>query len=229
MSTPARFAPNGMTNVAAGTTLGMYGAPDRTKYIEYFNDFHEYVAADWTVTETGVATQALTDIAGGALLVTNAAADNDSSESQLVGESFLLASGKKCWFKARLKVSDATQSDFIVGLVITDTTAIDGVTDGVYFLKDDGDTNIDFHVEKNSTDTTTTAVGTAADDTFVALGFYYNGSDTIEIYVDDVKVGTSVTTNVPDDTELTVTFGIQNGEAVAKTMTVDYLFAAIER
>jgi hypothetical protein len=31
------------------------------------------------------------------------------------------------------------------------------------------------------------------------------------------------------DTELTVSFGIQNGEAVAKTMTVDYIFAAKER
>ena len=31
------------------------------------------------------------------------------------------------------------------------------------------------------------------------------------------------------DTELTISFGVQNGEAVAKTMTIDYIFAARER
>jgi hypothetical protein len=34
---------------------------------------------------------------------------------------------------------------------------------------------------------------------------------------------------MPDDEDLTVSFGIQNGEAVAKTMTVDYILAAMDR
>ena len=50
---------------------------------------------------------------------------------------------------SRFKLSDATQSDALVGLAITDTTAIDGVTDGIFFTKDDGDTNLDFVVEKD--------------------------------------------------------------------------------
>ena len=33
----------------------------------------------------------------------------------------------------------------------------------------------------------------------------------------------------PDDEELTVSFGIQNGAAAAKTMTLDYIIAAVER
>ena len=36
-------------------------------------------------------------------------------------------------------------------------------------------------------------------------------------------------TNVTDDEDLTISFGIQNGAAAAKTMTVDYIFAAVER
>jgi hypothetical protein len=41
--------------------------------------------------------------------------------------------------------------------------------------------------------------------------------------------GTSVTTNLVDDEDLTVSIALQNGEAVAKTMTVDYVFVAKER
>ena len=36
-------------------------------------------------------------------------------------------------------------------------------------------------------------------------------------------------TNYLPDTTTTVSFALQNGEAVAKTMTVDYLFTAKER
>jgi hypothetical protein len=38
-----------------------------------------------------------------------------------------------------------------------------------------------------------------------------------------------VSTNAPDDEELTVSFGIQNGAAAAKTLTVDYIGASKER
>jgi hypothetical protein len=41
-------------------------------------------------------------------------------------------------------------------------------------------------------------------------------------------VGVAIT-NLPDDEELTVSFGIQNGEASAQTMTIDYVVAAVER
>ena len=34
---------------------------------------------------------------------------------------------------------------------------------------------------------------------------------------------TASNTNVPDDELLRITFGIQNGEAAAKTMSVDYI------
>ncbi|MBE16552.1 MAG: hypothetical protein Unbinned6354contig1000_15 [Prokaryotic dsDNA virus sp.] len=224
---PTRFK-GGITTAAKADPLGEFILPDMTKAHIYFNDFDHYLAADWTVTEVGVATQALTNADGGVLLITNAAADDDSSFSQKVGESFKAESGKKMWFEARLKVSDATQSDWVVGLQITDTTPLD-VTDGIYFQKDDGDTNIDFHVEKNNTATSSAAIGTNADDTYVRVSFYYNGVDEVVAFVDGVRKASVAVTNLPDDEELTVSFGIQNGEAVAKTMSVDYILAAKER
>lgn len=230
MST-TRF-PSGVTNVAKSSTLGMAGMPDPTKFHTFFDDFDRFVAADWTITTTeagaGDASEALANVDGGVLLITNDAADNDADFFQKVGESFKFEAGKKLWFKARFKVSDATQSDFVMGLQITDTTPLD-VTDGVFFQKDDGDASLDFHVEKNNTATSASAIHTVVSDTWLSVGFYYDGVSEVQYFVNDVKLGTSATTNLPDDEELTISFGIQNGEAVAKTMSVDYILAVKER
>jgi hypothetical protein len=221
--------PFGLTNVSESNSLADLGMPSPTKFHTYMEDFDYYVAGDWTVTETDAgATQALTDGDGGLLLVTNTAADNDLVGIQKKGESFRFASGKKLFFEARFKVSDATQSDLAIGLQITDTTPLD-ITDGVFFLKADGSTSVSFLVEKNNTATTTSAVATMADDTFITLGFNYDGGSVMEYCVNGVVAGTSAVTNLPDDEDLAISFALQNGEAVAKTMTVDYIFVAKER
>ena len=126
--------------------------PSDQTYYGYFNDFMTYNSGDWTITTTeagsGTASEAVTSSAGGALLITNDDADNDLDFLQLKGESFKLSTSKRAYFSARFKVSDATQSDFVMGLQITDTTPL-AVSDGVYFMKDDGDTNLDLHIEKD--------------------------------------------------------------------------------
>jgi len=221
--------PNGVTNVGEDSPFADLTMPAPTKFHTYYEDFDYYVAANWTVTETQAgATQALTDGDGGLLLITNTAADDDLVALQKVGESYRFASGKELFFEARLKVSDATQSDVVIGLQITDATPLD-VSDGVFFIKADGSTSVSLLVEKNGTATTTSSVATMANNTFISLGFYYDGASSIQYFVDGVVKGTSVTTNLPDDEDMTVTIALQNGEAVAKTMTVDYVFVAKER
>lgn len=220
--------PGGLTTTTKTSPLGEFILPDMTSAHVYWEDFDYYTAADWVVTEVGAATQVLADGDGGLLLITNAAADDDSSFNQKVGESFTFETGKKAWFEARFQVSDATQSDVVVGLQITDTTPLD-VTDGIFFIKNDGAATVDFLVEKNNTATTTSSVATLVDATDIRLGFFWDGVDKILIFVDGVAVNSSVTTNLPDDEALTISFGIQNGEASAKTMTVDYIVAAKER
>lgn len=221
--------PNGVTNVGEDSPFADLTMPAPTKFHTYYEDFDYYVAANWTVTETQAgATQALTDGDGGLLLITNTAADDDLVSLQKVGESYRFASGKELFFEARLKVSDATQSDVVIGLQITDATPLD-VSDGVFFIKADGSTSVSLLVEKNGTATTTSSVATMANDTFISLGFYYDGASSIQYSVNGVVKGTSVTTNLPDDEDMTVTIALQNGEAVAKTMTVDYVFVAKER
>ena len=224
---------SGVTNVGADSTLGKFKAPAPHKYHTYFNDFDTYLASDWTITTTedgtGSATEALADGDGGLLLVTNAAGDNDNDFFQLVKEGYKYESGKQLAFNIRFKTNDATQTDIVAGLQLTDTTPLD-VTDGIFFLKSDGAATISFIVEKDSTQSTLTLPNSLADDTFMTLGFVYDPKDQkFHVFQDNVLAGTVVNTNAPDDEELTVSFGVQNGEAVAKTMTIDYVGAMKER
>lgn len=236
MASPVRY-PSGITNVASSNPLGQYGLPDPSKWHTYFNDFDDYLAGDWTITAVGTGTSALTDIDGGALLLTNSAADNDGRQHQKVGESFLLTAGKRSIFKTRFKISDATQSDLIIGLAVTDTTLLgaiagDGVTDGIFFAKDDGVATLNVYCQKDTTtgQTSASAITTMANDTFITASWYYDGVDKVSYFINDAQIGTldGTSTYLPD-TKLTVSFGSLNGEAVAKLMTIDYIFAAQER
>lgn len=197
-----------------------------------FNDFlveRDYTAGDWTITETGDGTQAIAaDELNGALLLTNAAADDDSNELQLKQDNWKMTSGKRLWFETKFKVSDATQSDFFVGLATTDTTVIDGTTDSVGFRKADAATGVESVTEDNTTETTTASVHTMADDTYVTLGFYWDGISRVRFFKNRTLVATH-TANIEQTNKLAVTFAIQNGEAVAKTMTIDYFYVAQER
>tara|TARA_R110002020_G_scaffold7666_12_gene32011 strand:- start:1489 stop:2199 length:711 start_codon:yes stop_codon:yes gene_type:complete len=224
---------SGVTNVSSTGTEGLIKQPSRHKYHEYFNDFDAYLASDWTITTTeagtGSATEALGDGDGGLLVVTNAAGDNDHDFFQLVKEGFKYEADKQLAFFARLKTSDADASDVVAGLQLTDTTPLD-VTDGIFFLLTDGSTTVQFIVEKNSSQSTLDLSTAAADDTFMTVGFVYNPKDQkFHVYQNNVLAGTVVNTNAPDDEELTVSFGIQNGAAAAKVLTVDYVHALKER
>ena len=163
------------------------------------NDFFDFTSTDtlnWTITKVGTGTIALTDGSFGELLLTNSAADNDAINVNKVGEFFRPVSGKKMWMKARFKVSDATESDFAIGLAITDTTMItagggangDGCTDGIFFSKDDGDTQLDFQTQLDTTTgqnraTNIATVGTS----YMTVGFEYDGKRNINYFVNDVQ------------------------------------------
>ena len=207
-------------------------ASDQTFY-GYSNDFFTYQADDWTITTTedgtGSATEAVTSSAGGALLLTNAAGDNDNDFLQLKGEAFKLSSSKRAYFSARFKCNDVDQSDIVIGLQITDTSPLD-VTDGIFFISNDGDAGLDFLVEKDNTATTTEDVATLADDTFITVSWFIDPDRSAVYYsINNAEPVKIVNTNLPDDEELTISIGIQNGEASAQTLTVDYVTAIVER
>ena len=224
---------SGVTNVGAGSTLGRAKMPAPAKYHVYHNDFDTYLASDWTITTTeagsGNASEALGDGDGGLLVITNDDADNDADFLQLVKEGFKYEAGKQLAFNARFKTSDADASDVVMGLQITDTSPLD-VSDGIFFLLTDGSTTLTFIVEKDGTQSTLDLPTAMADDTFMTVGFMYDPKDQkFHVYQNNTEVGTVVSTNAPDDEDLTVSFGIQNGAAAAKVLTVDYITAMKER
>ena len=224
---------SGVTNVGAGGTLGKLQQPAPPKYHTYFNDFDVYTSGDWTVTTTeagsGSATEAIIDGDGGLLALTNAAGDDDNDFLQLKKETFKFESTKQLYFKARFKTSDADASDVVMGLQLTDTSPLD-VTDGIFFLLTDGSTTLQFIVEKDGTQSTLDLPTVMADDTFTTVGFVYDPKDLkFHVFQNNVLAGTVASTNAPDDEELNVSFGIQNGASAAKVMTIDYVLAGKER
>lgn len=205
--------------------------PDVIKYID---DFVHIPVDDttgdptaWTTTVveagTGDSTATSANIAGGGLLLTTAANENDGINLQLNGESFEL-SGSATHFYAgiRFKINDVTQTDFFAGLAITDTDILGGVTDRIGFQSLDGSTDIKAMVEKDSTETLSDAIGTLVDDTWHIAEMYYDGSS-IEVFFDGVSAGTLAVTNLPDDEELRPSIHFLTGEAVANTMTIDWM------
>ncbi len=146
-----------------------------------------------------------------------------------VKEGFKYEAGKQLAFNARFKTSDADASDVVMGLQITDTSPLD-VSDGIFFLLTDGSTTLTFIVEKDGTQSTLDLPTAMADDTFMTVGFMYDPkSQKFHVYQNNTEVGTVASTNAPDDEDLTVSFGIQNGAAAAKVLTVDYVTAMKER
>ena len=199
----------------------------KSKYAEYYDDFFNYVAGDWTVTETGSGTRAITDAVSGVLLITNAAGASDLNNLQKVGEAFLPAAGKKIWFESRFYIADVSSSTVIMGLAITDTSLGASIPANGIWLSNTGDSALAFVSRASSASSTETGLITTADNTYVKVGFKVTGTGLVEYWVNDVYQG-SVTTNVPV-TELRVSFCVNNGTTAAEILAIDYIRAVQER
>ena len=186
-------------------------------------EFLTYTVGDWTVAEQGAAgTIAQTDVAGGGVLLTTDALDNDSEEMQKKGEAYLLSLDRPLWFEAMLQVSEITQSDFVIGLGVTDNTFIDGCDDWVGFWKPDAAATVDWHCMESTNDSTGITSVSMVADTDMRFGFKWSplgdaALGTVTYYLDGVVVATCIT-NIPDDVEMCVTCGYQNGVAGAETL-----------
>ena len=228
--TPVRY-PSGVNNSLSGANPGtawrMYGDADSTRYQKYENDFMTYVAGDWTITDVGTDTTALTDGDGGQITITTGAAGTDSRFHQLPKLMFYPEAGKQMWFEAKIKADSATLSNIVIGLQAQDTTPL-AVSDGIYFIKASGAATYDFIVKAENVATTASAAGSIAAATFLRLGFYYNGSDAVEYFADNVKLGSLAITNLPS-AGLTLSFGLAASTAVARTLVVDYIACVKER
>jgi len=222
---------NGVTNNPLSNLLGSYILPDPTVCHTYFNDFDTYTAGNWTVTSTGSTTQALTNENGGSVLVTNSAGNSDLVSLQLLPASFALTAGVPAFFKARFKISDVNLSNFSIGIQSIDTTPF-SVVNGVLFSKASGSAALNFKITSASTTQTASNTLTLINATYVTVGFFYDGTVISYFGSTDSRNPTQlgmVTPNALPSGALTVSISLSNGEAVAKTATVDYILAATQR
>lgn len=244
--------PGGMNNLRGTDAFGEMPMSDMTRHIYFWEDFidsGDFIAAtpvDWTVTAVGAGTRtrpALLEQVGGVVLLTNAAADNDSVSVQQISLPYLFNRNLKSAFQARFKISEVLQSDVFMGLSIADTTPIGaagseptGVEDGIFFMKIDGSALLRVFVRADTVTTfSDTDVGTLVDNTYVNVGWYWDAAGVdpaVHFFVNNTKVAkfavTAFATNLPDEA-MSVNMSIQNGEAVAKTMHVDHVAVMFER
>lgn len=184
----------------------------------------------WTVTRVeaggGESTFAVIDGVAGIGRITTDAAENDGINAQRIGEAYELTADQVLYvgFKG-LTINDVTQSDFFLGLAITDTDILGGVTDRIGFESLDGSTDLKFMVEKDSTETLSASLATLVDATDPGiLEFYWNGpGNTLEVFVNGVSVATPALTNLPNDEALRLSWQFLTGEAVAQTMDLDWI------
>ncbi len=159
--------------------LDAWGSVD--KYI-----LDTYRAADWTVTATGTAPVTASVVPDAKFLIsTQASTDFSGDNMQVLGSRFKLETAKPVYFGARVTLSEATQSDFVVGLFGVDTTltaassahALAVGAGGIGFTKLDGSTSCFF-----KTFTTATEANSAAALTMDTAAHWY------EMYWDGYKL-----------------------------------------
>ncbi len=206
---------------AFGSTVDVVQFHLNTAYLPVDDTTGDPDGFTMTVVEAGAgnSTAVLSD---NTLLLTTAANENDGINLQVKGEAFDLASTNIVYFGINFQINDADQTDFIAGLCITDTTLLGGMTDGIYFESLDASTDVNFVLEKDSTETTSaSAIHTLADATNVTLEFLFDGTN-VDSWVNGTVQTRLATTNLPDDEQLTPSIHFLTGEATANTMTVNW-------
>lgn len=206
----------------------------------FFDDFDFYDANQWkeTVVDGGTDAAQVTAIAagdGGLLELTpnNAAGDNillqlgDGTNGKF---TFALAADRRAWQLARIKVDVAAEALPIVGMstVIADPWAA-LANDFIGFVPSSDD--LLFVVRRGGTTSSNNVVATLESDTFVDLAWYYDGNDSVYVYVDDVLIETvDVTSSAEADLlptgNLSPTFGVECTTTDAHSMFVDYLLCS---
>ncbi len=234
---PTRL-PKGVTNVTPTDPWHNIGYLDETKWIRQHNDFLDYQATQWllTVTEAGAGSAAVTNVTAGVdgiLQILNDDANADAVFMQWSGvdsatttRTFLFTPGQQLGYKCRFKVDSVALASVICGLSVVDTTPLAVATDNAVFRMTTATSVMNFVCTVGGVEQVL-AVQTMVSDTYYDFAYYWNGRN-FQVYVDGRKVGTVEPSADFSTAPLCQTMGIQNGSAVARTMSIDY-FSVIKQ
>jgi hypothetical protein len=232
MSNPTRLS-NGVSTNDAQYLWGNYPLPapftssgsSLTGVAQYANDFVSSVA-EYTVSGSS-STFALTAGNGGLAILTPGGTTTATAAYKTASNVAFVA-GNQLWFNTRFKASAVSSTkSFYVGL-----RAGSSANDGIWFSKAASSTSVNLVSVVNSTSTTlVTGVATAAADTYLDLGFYYNGTDILVYSGDTMVARVSAPTIGSSGTTLTsANLGpvMQITPTATDTLTVDYIAASVE-
>lgn len=196
----------------------------------------------WTALNDGATgTPAFQDAAGGIFNVVTAAADNDYSAYSSVAENWLFASGKKLWFEAKFKLSEAATSESTWWFGLSDTLTTGGMQantagplasyDGALIWKTpETALTVNFETSNAGTQNTLSEFATAISNTWHRAGFYFDGAATTSAITPYFHNGTSWTMGTAKDItlsgleEMHVVFGVKAGPGGgAETLQIDYV------
>jgi len=188
------------------------------------------VTHGWTVTNTeGAGNTLVTPQTDGTLLITTGTNEYDGVSMQRIFGNFKLLADSPIYCGVRVKMSDATQSDFLFGLCsVGDTTLTNAaashatdVASGCYFSKLDGVT-AGYFTSEAATSETSIAAWTAST-SWTWLEFFCEGLTGVKAFVNGVYIGSNTLT--PPTTALGLGLSFRAGEALAKTLYVDRMYA----
>ena len=226
----------GISTQVRQAPLGMYPLPDPfhtsantgLDVVTYANDFFGIgsTTLDWTITGSS-STFACTDGLGGWALVTPGGTTTATAVYQ-AHSGFQFVSGQAFWYLCRIKASAVSGNKaFYFGL-----RSGSSANDGLWFAKAAASTSLNLvSTVGSSAATLVTGVTTTVADTFMDIGFYYNGTDLL-VYSDDALVArVSAPTIGASGTTLTNALlapVFQITPTATDTLTIDYVMAAQE-
>ena len=230
------------SNASAFENLKMSMWPDQFTYFDDFNQGALDATHNWTIVkDSGASAAVVADSLSGEVNLTSAnTTDNDGASIQAKQESFALptSAGKKLYFETRVKISDATQTDFLVGFTETFATNPEAALSSsnvIGFVKVDGSAIVKGTTESGDTQTLVefadTTKSTMENDTYVTLGLVATKGtnlDKVEFYINRNKVGQS-TTNIPTANMKVMAMSVSGDATGTKVTTIDYIMAAQDR
>ncbi len=193
----------------------------------------------WVVTDTGTGAIAIAESAQfGRLEVDTSGTDNDMTQMQMIGEPWRYVPGKRMGFMAKVRFSDANDSEKFLGLSIIDNSLIAGEpSDGLYFHSAETEAELNFSAAKGSTRTKLSLItGTFEDDVYRVVGFLVNTNGSVSVYdglainslalVGTIQSGLS---SLPDDQDLSLSIAIQTGNTGVESIDLDWITIFQER
>lgn len=200
-------------------------------YLVFVDDFIGDVnPAMWTLTvkDTGATVAITANQKNGVLAITSAATTDDDGGAAFTANQFVKLD-TDAWFKARVKTSDATQSEIFVGLSASFATNPENVLSAVRagFQKADGSTRLKFYTKHGSNETSFDTGVDIANDTFVNLAFKVSNGE-IWVYINDNYVGRT-STYVTTDVVGPAVFQLSGDNVGTKVLTVDYVAVGTKR